>query len=390
MNVNGSTRTTTDEPLVRPSAVDVADGDSPWPAISAVRLAIEVRWVRPTVIPGPVIANVLRGALGLVFRKLVCPREWMDNSCPPCPLYASCAYGQVFVPTPPADGNRLRLQQDLPRPFVIEPPGLASGELHSPDRLTFGLMLFGSSARFLPFFVTTLERLGREGMGRDRVPFDLVEVRSRHPAGDEVLLRAGEATLRLPTRRITTSDLLGHDAPSSRSGSRETSPGAAAGKSSAASPRRLTLRFVTPTLLKTGSGIGPNGERLAAREVREKPELGVIVRRVRDRLSSLCAFFGAGWFHPDFAGLGAAADRAALIESNTQWLSRTRRSTRTGQSYDLEGLVGEALYEFPDAATLEAVWPLLKFGELIHLGKNAPWGNGGVVVGERNVDGRNE
>ncbi len=390
-----------------PGAID--SGTSPWPAISALRVAVSVRWARPTVIPGAVIANVLRGALALTFRKLVCPREWIDNDCPPCPLYASCAYGQVFAPSPPADAVRLRLQQDLPRPFVIEPPGLDSDEPHAADRLRFGLMLFGSAVDRLPYFVTTLERLGREGMGRDRVPFELIEVRLQHPAGDELLLREGESTLRLPTRRITTADLIGHDASVSRSGSeqirgigfqpaisslenletrqagslsheesqprsgsRETSP--------ASSPRRLTLRFVTPTLLKTGSGIGPNGERLAAREVREKPELGVVVRRLRDRLSSLCAFFGTGWFHPDFAGLGAAADRAVLIESDTIWLSRKRTSTRTGHSYDIEGLVGEATYEFPDEATLATLRPLLAMGELIHIGKNAPWGNGKVVV----------
>lgn len=372
MNLNGAIRPS-GEPVAESCSHGKIGVNSLWPNISALRLAIDVRWVRPTVIPGPVIANVLRGALGLVFRKLVCPREWMDHECPPCPLYASCAYGQVFVPTPPADGNRLRLQQDLPRPFVIEPPGLADDTLHAPDRLTFGLMLFGSAGAYLPFFVTTLERLGREGMGRDRVPFDLVEVRSRHPTGDEVLLREGEATLRLPSRRITTDDLLGPDPLKPAEG------GAA---------RRLTLRFVTPTLLKTGSGIGPDGERLPAREVREKPELGVIVRRLRDRLSSLCAFFGEGWYHPDFAGLGEAADRATLVESNTQWLSRTRRSTRTGHSYDLEGLVGTATYEFPDQASLDAVWPLLKLGELIHVGKNAPWGNGGVGVSESQTEGK--
>lgn len=343
------------------------ESNSPWPEVSALRLAIDVRWARPTVIPGPLIANVLRGAVGLTFRKLVCPREWMNHECHPCPLYASCGYGQVFVPTSPAEGNRLRLQQDLPRPFVIEPPGLASEDFHAPDRLTFGVMLFGSSTEYLPFFITTLERLGREGMGRDRVPFDLVEVRSRHRLGDEVLLREKDATLRLPSRKITTEDLLAGGPPNA------VSPGSVA-------PPRITLRFLTPTLLKTGSGISPNGQRLAAKEVRDRPELGVIVRRLRDRLSSLCAFFGEEWNHPDFASLGTAADRATLVESDTQWLSRTRHSTRTGQSYDLEGLVGTATYQFPDAAALETVWPLLRFGELIHVGKNAPWGNGGVEV----------
>src|SRR5579872_1730329 len=83
----------------------------PLPQIRALRLEIRTRWKRPTVIPGSVIANVLRGALGMTFRRLVCPEEWLNHECAPCPLYRDCAYGQVFAPTPGADAAKLRLQQ---------------------------------------------------------------------------------------------------------------------------------------------------------------------------------------------------------------------------------------------------------------------------------------
>ncbi|MBW3541069.1 MAG: hypothetical protein KY476_12440, partial [Planctomycetes bacterium] len=91
------------------------------PDVKLLRLEIAVRWSRPYEIPAPVVSNVLRGALGITLRRLVCPPEWLDNPCAPCPLYEACAYGRVFMPTPPPDATQLRLQQDLPRPFVIEP-----------------------------------------------------------------------------------------------------------------------------------------------------------------------------------------------------------------------------------------------------------------------------
>jgi hypothetical protein len=141
---------------------------------------------------------------------------------------------------------------------------------------------------------------------------------------------------------------------------------------------RLKLKFLTPLLLKSGSGLDDQGHRVAAQEIRDHPPFGVIIRRLRDRLSSLCIFFGDQWNCPNFAALGTMADTVELIDSKTTWLTRNRQSTRTGQSHEISGLIGHSTYEFPDQATFDVLAPLLKIGELIHVGKNAPWGNGAI------------
>jgi len=365
-----------------------------YPDIKALRLQISTRWKRPTTIPGPVLANVLRGAVGITLRELVCPREWLDRDCPPCPLYQECAYGQVFMPTPPPDAQQLRLQQDLPRPFVIEPPGLHPEDRATPEGLTFRLMLFGSAINSLPYLISTLDRLGHDGLGRDRVPFSIERIATCHPAGEETLFAAGSNSVSLPRRFVTTQDLLSISWPTepslptdsmeirqkilARMGvesnvpSLPTDPG----------KPRLKLKFLTPLLLKSGSGIEENGKRILAQEIRERPPFGVIIRRLRDRLSSLCAFFGQRWDCPDFAALGTLADQVTITSSQTTWLTRNRHSTRTGQSHEISGLVGQTTYEFPDKATFDVLTPLLKIGELIHIGKNAPWGNGGMLAAQ--------
>jgi hypothetical protein len=363
------------------------------PSLRVTRLEIRTRWRRPTTIPGPIVANVLRGALGITLRKLVCPDEWIDNHCPDCPLYQSCAYGQVFMPTPPADAAQLRLQQDLPRPFVVEPPGLHPEDRLTPNGLTFRLMLFGSAIEQLPWLITTLDRLGYDGLGRERVPFQIEAIRSCHPAGDETLFTGGSSAVSLPRRFITTEDIVAAPwpvesrPPSVHSESRQRILArmrqAEAGPASTdllqdPSRPRLKLRFLTPLLLKSGSGLAADGTRIAAREVRDRPAMGVIIRRLRDRLSSLCTFFGEAWNCPDFAAWGTLADTVTIADSHTTWLTRTRKSTRTGQSHELSGLVGQTTYEFPDERTFETLTPLLRVGELIHVGKNAPWGNGGM------------
>lgn len=348
------------------------------PHLEMLSLEIVVRWRRPTIIPGPVVSNVLRGALGLIFRKLVCPAEWMDHPCHPCPMYSSCAYGRLFMPTPTEEASKLRLQQDLPKPYVIEPPGLQPERTVTPEKLPFALTLIGSAIDSLPYFITTLERLGHEGLGRDRVPFDIEAIASLHPDGNELVFTRGESKVRLPSRRITTSDVL-------RSPTHLTAPHTIPQVDDRRAPpesasRILKLHFLTPMLLKTGSGVDAQGRRIKAYEIRERPPFGVLARRLRDRLSALCSFFGKPWQDVDFAGLGQSADAVRLVDSQTVWLTRVRRSTRTGDSHEISGFVGQAVYEFPDHDVLATFWPLLKLGEYIHVGKNAPWGHGKILV----------
>jgi len=282
------------------------------------------------------------------------------------------------MPTPPPNAPQLRLQQDLPRPFVIEPPGLDPKATVSPEEMTFRLTLFGTAIDRLPYFITTLERLGSDGMGRDRVPFDVQSIISRHHAGDECLFTAGSTTVYLPKQRLSAErlGLLAGESQESSDKNQELN----GSPSPCPRPLTVTIRFLTPTLLKTGSGLEAGGRRVAATEVRDRPPFGVIVRRLRDRISSLCAFFGEPWNYPDFAALGRRADAVELIDSNTVWLTRRRQSTRTGMSHELSGFVGSAFYRFPDAQTLATIVPVLKLGEYVHVGKHAPWGNGKILV----------
>lgn len=402
------------------------------PDIELLKLQITVKWRRANPIPGPIIANVLRGAVAITFRRLVCPEQYFHDECLPCPLYANCAYGQVFAPTPPADATQLRLQQDLPRPFVLEPPGLNPDHDFTAERLTFQLILFGTAIHWLPFFITTLERLGWDGMGPSRIPFDIEQVTALHPAGNETLFASGDSTLHLPQRRIITNDLIS----ASSALLSETPPGATsaptAERSDAPAPPlykggpgvvsmpidsplppnhntplrqrlqarmglnpehtvpskaqrhatgpRIRIMFRTPMLLKSGSHKAENGRIIPAKEIRNRPQFGVLARRLRDRLSALCLFFGEPWHHPNFAALGERSDAVQLVHSDTVWLTRTRTSTRTGQTHEISGFIGEADYEFPTPESLAEFRPLLQLGQYLHIGKNAPWGNGRINI----------
>jgi hypothetical protein len=328
------------------------------PSFRLLRFNVQLRFNRATDIPDDFLGNILRGGIGLSLRQLVCPKQWMDNECPPCPLYQNCVYGQVFRPSPPVDSFELRKQTDTPRPFVIVPS--KSKDLPSRE-LEFQVMLFGTAVHSLAYWVTALQRLGHSGLGRDRIGYGVIQVRALHPQGDEVLFSQGGQEIRYPSHALTNSQL--------RENCRKPPDHA---------PIDARVRFLTPLLLREGSGVRGQ-DRIRARQVIESPTMGVLIRRARDRFSSLSTFFGEKW-QTDFRLLGELSDSVQTLTAETEWIQRSRRSTRTGQSHELSGLVGYADYRFPSASVWQTLEPLLRLGEWIHIGKNTPWGNGFIQV----------
>ena len=125
--------------------------------------------------------------------------------------------------------------------------------------------------------------------------------------------------------------------------------------------RSLTLRFHTPLELKD-RGVSVT-----------RPEFGPLVRRLRDRVAALSAFFGEAPLDLDFRALGDAADAVELVEDRTRRVAVARRSSLTGQRHDIGGFIGEARYR---GESIGALMPLIRLGEVVHVGKHAAFGNG--------------
>lgn len=308
-------------------------------SIHRYRVALEAR--ERVVAPRNRVANMIRGTFEMSFRRLVCHDVSLE--CRDCPLVLECPYPAVFRPAPPPGSERLSRQQDLPRPFVFEPPLDGRDELLRGDRFILGLSLFGSANRWLPYFVVALRALAERGLGPTRGRLRLVEIDAETGAGPLRVFEDREAVVRLSGEGFRVADLVTN------------------GDGNA---RRVRVRFLTPTTLKRDG-------RLV-----ERPSFADLVCRIRDRLSSLAAFFGDGPIEMDFAGVTRAAGEVETIACDTAWERRTRRSSRTGHVHETSGFVGEAVYE----GGLGRWMPLLRLGEVLHVGKYAVWGNGRVQV----------
>jgi hypothetical protein len=124
------------------------------------------------------------------------------------------------------------------------------------------------------------------------------------------------------------------------------------------------VEFLTPTELKSG-------DQIAAR-----PEFPILFARIRDRVSTLSALYGAGPLPIDFR---AAAERAAgvrMSRCDIQPVAVMRRSAGTGQTHPIGGFIGSAEYE----GELAEFVPYLEAARWTGVGRQTVWGKGEISL----------
>jgi hypothetical protein len=114
--------------------------------------------VQTLMVPAMNKGNMLRGGFGHAFRRLCCIPPCSDAKA--CPLRGACPYQAVFEPSPPPGADRLRKNQDLPRPFVFRAPQTPETRYAPGQPFEFGLVLVGRALNFLPYFVLSFRDLG--------------------------------------------------------------------------------------------------------------------------------------------------------------------------------------------------------------------------------------
>lgn len=308
---------------------------------------------------GPWAANRLRGALGKSLRTLACSVS--ARSCATCPLRQTCVYRVCFETEAIADSRFHESGQEAPRPYVLRTPNMPSGA----RTVRFQLVLIGTAAQAFPYFALAVKEWERPGMGPGRGGAKLRRARALHPFGpapqrQHVIYDSDTQCLRMPDWQITSEDLQ---------------------RAADALPaEQLRVRFLTPTRLK-----------LRGRWIEAAPPFHALVAGLLRRLEALHAYHGlpAWWLgqptqtaatsealEQGARHLIALSDGVQLVEWNGRRESRERYSYRQRQRMEFEGFVGEATYR----GDLVPFRPLLKMGELVHVGKGAVFGLGEYQV----------
>jgi hypothetical protein len=94
---------------------------------------------------------------------------------------------------------------------------------------------------------------------------------------------------------------------------------------------RITLRFLTPTLLRADGVLA------------RRPSFGPLAKRLRDRINALSYFYCGAGLDIDFKAFGDAAEKVKTVSDRTDWVESSRYSRRREVSHDLSGLSARRL-----------------------------------------------
>lgn len=263
-------------------------------------------------------ANVVRGAFGTVLRDAV----------------PAAVYARLFEPGTALGGAPSGLA-DWPRPFVFRVAHLDGLTVPSGDSFYLDAHVFDLHQPALVHFRAALSRLAEKGLGPGRGRAELERTEQLDVEG------VAKAVWETATAPI----VVGLD------------PGPHPSE-------RVTMRFQTPTELKSAGGLA------------ERPEFPILFGRLRDRVSTLRSLYGAGPLDIDFKGLGERAAQVTMPRCDLVWGQVKRKSGRTGQVHPIGGFTGEVDY----AGHLAEFLPWLRAARWVGVGRQTVWGKGDVRV----------
>lgn len=279
--------------------------------------------------------NIVRGAFGTIFRQIVCLEECHDKHS--CEHRADCPYAKIFEPVAPAGGPSGL--HDWPRPFVFRAAHLDGATIEPGRPFHFDVHLFDLKDPGIVYFVLAFAQLATEGLGPRRGRASLMRV-DQLDADGLPAARVYDGHTFLATQLLPPIPI--HLTPALEPVS------------------KVRVRFLTPTELK-------HGELLATR-----PEFAALFGRIRDRLSTLRALYGAGPLEVDFKAMGERAAEVKMTKVSLHFSEAERRSAKTGQRHPLGGFVGEAEYE----GQLAEFMPYLRAAKWVGVGRQTVWGKG--------------
>lgn len=309
--------------------------------LTAAKFQFTLAIREPMILP-PYKGSTLRGGFGGVFRRIACSQKQL-NDCRPCLIKNSCPYRLIFEPGPVEGAELWGGFDEIPRPFVLEPPETEQTRFEPGEVLDFKLILIGKAVDYLPYFVLVFKELGELGIGKGRAKFDLQRVTAVLPSGtagdiifDGEKLYDRVSLIREPSLKFEF-------------------PG---------DEEKLIINFQTMTRLKqNGIFVGT-------------PEFPVLLRALFRRCSALQYFYCGNRLELDFRALLERAELVETARNETRWADWERYSSRQDRRMRLGGLVGQAEYRGPWREFAE----ILRWGEILHVGKGCTFGLGRYLI----------
>ncbi len=300
------------------------------------RLTLTLRAEEAISLP-PYAGSTFRGAFGHAFKRVACP---LRRECQGCGYRDVCVYAYVFETPGRADGSPLTRGASVTHPFVLEPPDSPTVAVRPGDAVTIGLVLVGRAIPLAPYFLAACREMVQRGIGRGRGRLRLERAVADDPAtANGRVVYDGDRDLLAPAVPPWSWDDLG-------AGRRATD--------------RVTLRFVTPTRLRQDA------------DLVVKPEFATLATALLRRISVLAEAHCGAQAELDAKAILESAETVRVERSALRWHDWERYSARQQTRMSLGGFVGSVTFAGPLAP-----WsPLLRVGEVAHIGKGTAFGLG--------------
>jgi hypothetical protein len=228
--------------------------------------------------------------------------------------------------------------------------------LHVPRQFPEGetgveLTFFGAACGLYGWVLQALERTVRRGLGKVRSRWELGEIVHLRPGGRRERLCGGDL------RQLPTTIAPQHLELASEVGFAPDDSG-----------ERVEVVLQSPTRLTLGGRLLTGSEPVP---------LDLLVARILDRFAALFGDNADPWLAPDVRRqLEEGARSASLLEDSTRWLEVADYSARTRSELLMSGKVGRMVY----GGVALPLLPVLRAGEVLHVGKNPGFGCGRLAV----------
>jgi len=278
--------------------------------------------------------STLRGALFYSLRALVCLTK--KEKCKDCIVWDSCVYSYFFETPLRQQQLAMNPGESAPHPFILEPPFPPQRFFQIGDTFTFNLILVGKAISFLPHMICAIDEMAHRGIARDRIRFALEQILVETENGHEEIY----SDKKLKEHRIIyrSEDLL----------------------KKSLSVDSIKLHCITPVRIKYHGSLC------------SKLTFDIFARNLLRRLSLISSLHGYDYESIDISPLLERAKTISKTADTTYWFETTRYSSRQETTMQFGGILGELTFE----GEFKEIFPLIKLGEFLHIGKNTSFGLG--------------
>ena len=263
--------------------------------------------------PDEVKGDRWRGGFGEALRNLACLYRWEKTACNECNISADCFYYRYFL-------------TDRPHPYVMLPELDGKRAYNTGERMILEMVLIGEAAGHVDKFVTTVEEMGRTGIGSRRGRFRVKSV---------VAENLIDASGFFEEENVTVD--------------------------------HCTIELLTPLKIKEGI------KGLNYRNLSFETFFRLLIKRLINLNNLYCngRSFDKERIEPEKQDLFTLAGKVET-KAYTEWLDFNRFSSRQHKSLKIGGQLGIIRYN----GEMDRFYPFLKMGEIVGVGQHTTSGFG--------------